>query len=179
MEKHSGIITFGGNPLTLAGKMIKVGDIAPGFSVLNADLSPFTYNKGKVTVISVVPSIDTGICDAQTRRFNQEAANLDIDILTISCDLPFALGRYCAAAGIDKVKTLSDHRDLDFGSKYGFIIDELRLLSRGIIIIDKDGVVKYVEYVAEVASHPNYDLAIEEVKKLTEVKGGCSCCDCD
>ncbi len=167
MEKHSGIITFGGNPLTLVGKIIKVGDKAPEFTVLNPDLTPFTFNKsGKVTIISVVPSIDTGICDAQTRRFNQEAANLDMDILTISCDLPFALGRYCAAAGIDKVKTLSDHKDLDFGSKYGFVIDELRILSRGIVIVDKNGVVKYVEYVKEVASHPDYEIALAEAKKI-------------
>jgi thioredoxin-dependent peroxiredoxin len=179
MEKHSGIITFGGNPLTLAGTIIKVGDKAPEFTVLNPDLSPFTFNhSGKVTIISVVPSIDTGICDAQTRRFNQEAANLDMDILTISCDLPFALGRYCAAAGIDKVKTLSDHRALDFGAKYGFIIEELRLLSRGIVIVDKEGIVKYVEYVKEVASHPDYDVALAEAKKLLKSDSECGCCGC-
>jgi thiol peroxidase len=168
MEKHTGKITFGGNPLTLVGNLAKVGEKAPEFTVLNADLSPFSLSStaGKVRIISVVPSIDTGICDAQTRRFNQEAANLDVEILTISCDLPFALGRYCAAAGIDKVKTLSDHRDLDFGYKYGFVIEELRLLSRGIIIIDKNDVIKYVEYVGEVASHPNYDVALAEAKKL-------------
>ncbi len=179
MEKHSGIITFGGNPLTLAGKMIKTGDKAPEFTVLNPDLSPFTFNSdGKVTIISVVPSIDTGICDSQTRRFNQEAANLDMDILTISCDLPFALGRYCAAAGIDKVKTLSDHHSLDFGSKYGFVIDELRILSRGIVIVDQNGVVKYVEYVKEVASHPDYETALAEAKKLLKSDSGCGCCGC-
>lgn len=167
MEKHSGLITFGGNPLTLVGKIIKVGDKAPEFTALNPDLTPFSFkNNGKVTIISVVPSIDTGICDAQTRRFNQEAANLDMDILTISCDLPFALGRYCGAAGIDKVKTISDHKDLDFGLKYGFAIDELRLLSRGIVIVDKNGVVKYVEYVKEVATHPDYEIALAEAKKL-------------
>jgi thiol peroxidase len=168
MEKHTGKITFGGNPLTLVGSLVKIGDKAPDFTVLNSDLSPFSLNStaGKVRIISVVPSIDTGICDAQTRRFNQEAANLDVEILTVSCDLPFALGRFCAAAGIDKVKTLSDHRDLDFGYKYGFVIEELRLLSRGIVIIDKNDVIKYVEYVAEVASHPNYDVAIAEAKKL-------------
>ena len=168
MEKHTGKITFGGNPLTLVGNLAKVGEKAPEFTALNADLSPFSLSStaGKVRIISVVPSIDTGICDAQTRRFNQEAANLDVEILTISCDLPFALGRYCAAAGIDKVKTLSDHRDLDFGYKYGFVIEELRLLSCGIIIIDKNDVIKYVEYVGEVASHPNYDVALAEAKKL-------------
>ena len=168
MEKHTGIITFGGNPMTLVGTIAKVGEIAPDFTVLNADLSPFNFSStaGKVRIISVVPSIDTGICDAQTRRFNQEAANLDVEILTISCDLPFALGRYCATAGIDKVKTMSDHRMLDFGHKYGFVIDELRLLSRGIVIVDKNNEIKYVEYVSEVASHPNYDMALAEAKKL-------------
>jgi len=168
MEKHIGKITFGGNPLTLVGKIVKVGDIAPDFSALNADLSPFNFSSlnDKVRIISVVPSIDTGICDAQTRRFNQEAANLNLDIITISCDLPFALGRYCAAAGIDKVITLSDHRDLDFGYKYGFVIDELRILARGVIIVGKDNLVKYVEYVSEVGSHPDYELALTEAKKL-------------
>lgn len=168
MEKHIGKITFGGNPLTLAGTLIKVGDKAPDFTVLNADLTPFSLKStaGKVRIISVVPSIDTGICDAQTRRFNQESAGLEVEILTVSVDLPFALGRYCAAAGIDKVKTLSDHKDLDFGYKYGFVIDELRILSRGIIIVDKDDTVKYVEYVKEVGSHPNYETALKEAKKL-------------
>ncbi len=169
MEKHTGIITFGGNPLTLNGTLTKVGQKALDFTVLGADLKPIKLSDsaGKVRIISVVPSIDTGICDAQTRRFNQEAANFEnVEILTISCDLPFALGRYCAAAGIDKVKTLSDHRDLDFGLKYGFVIEELRILSRGIIVIDKNDIVTYVEYVAEVASHPDYDKALAEVKKI-------------
>ncbi len=169
MEKHTGIVTFGGNPLTLNGTLTKVGQKALDFSVLGPDLKPvkLSDSSGKVRLISVVPSIDTGICDAQTRRFNVEAAKLEnVEILTISCDLPFALGRYCATAGIDKVKTLSDHKDLDFGIKYGFLIEELRLLSRGIVIIDKNDVVTYVEYVAEVASHPNYDKALEEIKKL-------------
>jgi thiol peroxidase len=169
MEKHTGMITFGGNPLTLTGELVKVGDKAKDFTVLANDLHPHKLSDydGKIKIISVVPSVDTGICAAQTRRFNEEAAKMeDVIILTISCDLPFALGRFCAAEGIDKVVTLSDHKETDFGLKYGFLIDELRLLSRGIVIIDKAGVVRYVEYVKEVASHPDYDKALEAAKSL-------------
>lgn len=169
MIKNTGIITFGGNPLTLLGEMTKTGTKAVDFTVLANDLKPRTLGEfsGKVKIISVVPSIDTGICSAQTRRFNEEAAALgDVVILTISCDLPFALGRFCAAEGIDKVITLSDHKNTDFGLKYGFLIDELRLLSRGIIVIDKNDTITYVEYVKEVASHPDYDKALAAAKEL-------------
>lgn len=169
MEKHQGVITFGGNPLTLVGNIVKVGDTAKDFTVLSNDLKPHKlsdYN-GKVRILSIVPSIDTGVCAAQTRHFNVDAAKLEnVVILTISCDLPFALGRFCGAEGIDKVITLSDHKDTDFGLKYGFLIDELRLLTRGIVIIDRDGIVKYVEYVKEVTTHPNYDKALEVAKSL-------------
>jgi thiol peroxidase len=169
MKKNTGIITFGGNPLTILGEMVKKGDKALDFTVLGNDLSPVKLSdfEGKVRIISSVPSVDTGVCAAQTRRFNVEAANLgDVKILTISCDLPFALGRFCAAEGIEKVVTLSDHKEVDFGSKYGFLIEELRLLARGIVIIDKTGIVQYVEYVKEVTDHPNYDNALAEAKKL-------------
>lgn len=169
MEKHSGIITFAGNPLTLNGTLSKVGEKAQDFTVLANDLKPHKlsdYN-GKIRIISVVPSVDTGVCAAQTRKFNVEATNLeDVVILTISCDLPFALGRFCAAEGIDKVITLSDHKDTDFGIKYGFLIEELRLLARGIVVVDKEGIIRYVEYVKEVTTHPDYDKAIEAVKNL-------------
>ncbi len=169
MEKRTGIITFGGNPLTLAGKEIKVGDKAPDFYGLNDKLEPVKLSDfdGKARIISVFPSIDTPVCAAQTRRFNVEAANLgDVQILTVSCDLPFALGRFCAAEGIDKEITLSDHKELDFGLKYGFAIDELRLLSRGVVVVDKDGIVKYVQYVKEITEEPDYDAAIKAVKEL-------------
>ncbi len=169
MEKRTGVITFGGNPLTLAGNEIKVGAKAPDFYALNSKLQPVKLSDfdGKVRIISVFPSIDTPVCAAQTRRFNVEAANLgDVQILTVSCDLPFALGRFCAAEGIDKEITLSDHKELDFGLKYGFAIDELRLLSRGVVVVDKDGVVKHVEYVKEITEEPDYDSAIEAVKKI-------------
>ena len=135
MKKNEGVITFAGNPLTLLGEMVKTGNMAQDFTVLANDLKPHKLSdyKGKVCIISVVPSVDTGVCAAQTRRFNEEAAKLgDVIILTISCDLPFALGRFCAAEGIDKVITLSDHKETDFGLKYGFLIEQLRLLARGI-----------------------------------------------
>ncbi|OIJ18246.1 lipid hydroperoxide peroxidase [Anaerobacillus alkalidiazotrophicus] len=162
-------VTFKGNPITLIGNEVKVGDKAPQFSVLENDLTPFTLEniKDKVTVISVVPSLDTGVCDAQTRRFNEEAAKLNgVDILTISVDLPFAQKRWCGAVGIEKVKTLSDHRDLSFGTAYGVAIEELRLLTRAVFVINSKGEVAYVEYVSEATDHPNYEAAIEAAKAL-------------
>jgi len=169
MKKNTGIITFGGNPLTLLGEMVKPGDKALDFTVLSNDLKPVKLSdyKGKIRIISSVPSVDTGVCAAQTRRFNVEAAKLnDVVILTISADLPFALGRFCAAEGIDKVITLSDHKEMDFGSKYGFLIEELRLLSRGIVVVDKDDTVRYVEFVKEITTHPDYDKVLMEVTKI-------------
>lgn len=169
MEKRKDLVTMGGNPVTLLGKEIKVGDKAPDFTVLRSDLSPFTLEDAGngVKIISVVPSLDTGVCELQTINFNETATELgNVTILTISVDLPFAQKRFCSANNIDKVVTLSDHRDLSFGMNYGFVIEEFRLLSRGIVILDKDNVVRYVEYVKEVTNHPDYDKAIEEVKKL-------------
>src|SRR5699024_2520024 len=162
-------ITFQGNPVTLVGEQVKVGDKAPDFTVLANDLSPVSLadSEGKVRLISVVPSLDTGVCAAQTRRFNEEAGNLsdDVQILTISVDLPFAKARWCGAEGIDAVQTLSDHKDLSFGKAYGTVIEELRLLARSVFVVDKDDNVTYVEYVTEVTDHPNYDAALEAAKK--------------
>jgi thioredoxin-dependent peroxiredoxin len=169
MKKNEGVITFGGNPVTLLGELVKTGDRAQDFTALTKDLKPhkLSDNKGKVVIISSVLSVDTGICAAQTRHFNVDAASLnDVVILTISCDLPFTLGRFCAAEGIDKVITLSDHKDTDFGLKYGFLMEELRMLARGIVVIDKEGIVRYAEYVKEVGSDPDFDKALAEVKKL-------------
>lgn len=169
MTRNAGITTFKGNPLTLLGDMVKEGEKAKDFTVLANDLSPVKLSDfdGKVRVLSLAPSVDTGICAEQTRRFNKEATKLgDTVVLAISMDLPFALGRFCAAEGIDAVKTLSDHKDADFGTKYGFLIEELRLLNRGIVVIDKAGVVQYVEFVKENTTHPDYDKALEAVKKL-------------
>ncbi|MFZ0446074.1 MAG: thiol peroxidase [Bacillus sp. (in: firmicutes)] len=161
-------ITFGGNPVTLLGNEVKVGDKAPNFTVLANDLSPVTLedSKGSVRLISVVPSLDTGVCDAQTRRFNEEAAKFDnVQILTISVDLPFAQGRWCGAAGVDKVQTLSDHRDLSFGEAYGIAIQEHRLLARAVFVVDSNDTVTYAEYVSEATDHPNYEAAIEAAKQ--------------
>mgnify|MGYP003488565895 FL=1 len=161
-------ITFKQNPITLIGNEVKVGDTAPDFTVLANDLSPVTLqdSKGKTRLISVVPSLDTGTCDAQTRKFNENAAELgeDVVILTVSNDLPFAQKRWCAAAGIDSVQTLSDHRDLSFGKAYGVAIEELSLLTRSIFVVDSNDKVTYVEYVPEATEHPNYEKAIEAVK---------------
>lgn len=169
VEKRAGFVTMGGNPVTLIGKEIKVGDKGPDFTALTKDLKPYSLKDvgDKVKIISVVPSLDTGVCELQTINFNKTASDLeDVVILTISVDLPFAQKRFCEAQNIDKVITLSDHKELSFGMNYGFVMDELRLLSRGIVIMDENNIVKYVEYVKEVGEHPNYDKAIEEVKKL-------------
>ena len=160
-------VTFKGNPITLVGNEVKVGDKASDFTVLANDLSKVSLSdsKGSVRLISVVPSIDTGVCDAQTRRFNEEAAKLDnVEILTISVDLPFAQKRWCGANGIENVQTLSDHRDLSFGEAYGVIMQELRLLARAVFVVDSNDQVTYVEYVSEGTDHPNYEAAIEAAK---------------
>lgn len=169
MKETTGKITMKGNPLTLVGEPIKVGDQAPDFTVSGSGLDPVKLSDydGKVRVLAIYPSIDTGVCQAQNRRFNAEASKLgDAAILSISCDLPFAQSRFCAAEGLDKVVTLSDHKEVDFGSKYGFLIKELRLLARGTVVIDKDGTVKYVEYVPEVTTEPDYESALKVVEEL-------------
>ena len=161
-------ITFKNSPLTLLGNEVKVGEVAPDFSVLRNDLSVATLSDyaGKVKIISVVPSIDTGVCDAQTRRFNEEASQLgDVKILTISVDLPFAQKRWCAAAGIENVEVLSDHRNLSFGEAYGVVIAELRLLARAVFVIDSEDKVVYTEYVSEATNHPDYEAAIAAAKE--------------
>ena len=160
-------VTFKGNSVTLLGTEVKVGDTAPDFQVLANNLTPVTLenSKGHVRIISVVPSIDTGVCDQQTRRFNEEAANLEgVKVLTISVDLPFAQGRWCGAAGIENVELLSDHRDLSFGHAYGVVIESLRLLTRAIFVIDSNDKVTYVEYVSEATNHPDYEAAIAAAK---------------
>ena len=172
MTERTDMITFGGAPLTLVGTTPAVGDAAPDATLLDNDLNPVTISSfaGKVMVVSVVPSLDTGVCDLQTRRFNEEAAGLgdDVQILTISMDLPFAQARWCGAAGVDQLQTLSDHRTAEFGDAYGLTIKELRLLARAVLVIDADGVVRYVQIVPEVTEHPDYDAAIAAAKALTE-----------
>ncbi|WP_274307724.1 thiol peroxidase [Solibacillus daqui] len=165
-------VTFINKPVTLIGNEIKVGDQAPDFTVLANDLSPVTLkdSEGKVRLFSVVPSLDTGVCDQQTRKFNEAAAELgdNVIIYTVSMDLPFAQRRWCGAAGIDKVVTVSDHRDASFGEAYGVHMKELRLLARSIFVVDENGKVAYVEYVSEGTTHPNYEAALEAVKELSK-----------
>jgi len=170
MEENSGIITMKGNPLTLIGKQPKVGEDAPDFEVLDNDLSPVRLSsfRGKICVIASVPSLDTPVCDMETRRFNEEAGILgpDVVILTISMDLPFAQKRWCGAAGVDKVTTLSDHLSASFGEAYGVLIKELRLLARGVFVVDGDGIVQYVQIVKEVTVEPDYEDVLGALKKL-------------
>ena len=170
MEERTNLITMKGNPLTLLGPELKVGDKAPDFEALNTDLSPvrFSSYQGKVRIIASVPSLDTAVCDMETRRFNQEAGDLgpDVVILTLSMDLPFAQKRWCGAAGVDKVITLSDHRDASFGAAYGILIKELRLLARSVFVVDREGVIQYVELVKELTEEPQYDRVLGAVKKI-------------
>lgn len=166
--KREAAITFKGNAKTLVGPEIKVGDKAPTFTVLANDLSPVTLedSKGKVRLISVVPSVDTGVCDLQTRKFNEEAANLNgLEVLTISMDLPFAQKRWCGAAGLENAKVLSDHREASFGTAFGVLIEDMRLLARAVFVVDANDTVTYVEYVSEATNHPDYDAALEAAKK--------------
>ena len=152
-----------GNPMTLVGPELKPGDAAPDFSVVDSSLKPVTLadTAGHVRIVSVVPSLDTPVCDAQTKRFNEAAASLPgIDILTVSMDLPFAQKRWCGAFGVDKIKMLSDHREASFGSRYGTLIKELRIESRAIFVVDRENTINYAEYVKEVADHPNYEAAL-------------------
>jgi thioredoxin-dependent peroxiredoxin len=152
-----------GNPLTLIGPELKAGDPAPEFKLVDNSLKNVTLadTGHNVRIISVVPSLDTPVCDAQTKRFNEEASKLPgVDILTVSMDLPFAQKRWCGAFGVDKVKMLSDHRDGSFGANYGTLIKDLRIESRAIFVLDKGNTVRHVEYVKEVADHPNYDSAL-------------------
>lgn len=169
MKESSVKVTFAGNPLTLLGNEIKVGDKAPEFVAVGAGLTAVKLSDfgGKKVIIAVYPSVDTSVCAAQNRRFNAEANELkDTVVLSISCDLPFAQSRFCAAEGLENIITISDHKDLDFGEKYGFVIKELRLLARGTVVIDQSGVVRYAEYVPEVTNEPDYKAAMDVVKGL-------------
>lgn len=165
------MITFAGNPINILGTKSTQGNQAPDFTAVKQDLSPFKLSdlpKDKVKVISVAPSIDTGVCSLQTIFFNQEAATYkdDVELVTITVDLPFAQKRYCAAEGIDNLTVVSDYQAHDFGMKYGFLIEGLKLLTRGVVVIDKNNDIQYVEYVKEVTDEPNYDAALEVMKTL-------------
>jgi len=161
--ERAGATTLKGNPLTLVGPELKPGDKAPNFSMVDNGLKAVTLGDtgSAVRIFSVVPSLDTPVCDAQTKRFNEEAASLPgVEIYTVSMDLPFAQKRWCGAFAVDKVKMLSDHKDGSFGSSWGTLIKELRIESRAIFVLNKDNSVRYVEYVKEVADFPNYDAAL-------------------
>jgi thiol peroxidase len=170
MEERIGVITMRGKPLTLVGQELKEGDPAPDFEVLDNGLSPVKLAsfKGKVCVISSVPSLDTPVCDTETRRFNQEAGKLsaDVQILTISMDLPFAQKRWCGAAGVDKVVTLSDHRNASYGTTYGVLIKDLRLLARAVFVLDREGIIRYIQIVKETTEEPDYEAVLDAVNNL-------------
>ncbi len=170
MTERSNVITFKSNPVTLVGSEVKVGQAAPDFQVTANDLSPIslaTY-KGKVVILSVVPSLDTAVCDLQTRRFNQDAGDLGDQavVLTVSMDLPFAQKRWCGTAGVENVVTASDYKDRSFGAAYGLYIKELGLLARAVLVIDPQGVIRYQQIVPEVTQEPDYDAALNAAKAL-------------
>ncbi len=162
------VTTLHGNPLALVGPELKVGDKAPEFELTGPDLKPVTLGSGgTVRIISVVPSLDTPVCDAQTKRFNDEIAKMDgVEVYTVSMDLPFAQSRWCGAFGVDKVKMLSDHKSASFGTHYGTLIEALRIESRAIFVVDKNNVIQHVEYVSEVADHPDYAPALAAAARL-------------
>jgi len=171
MAERTGAVTMKGNPLTLVGNEVKVGQKAPDAELAANDLSAVKLSsvcQGKVCVITSVPSLDTPVCDTETRRFNEAAGGLgkDVIIVTVSMDLPFAQKRWCGAAGVENVQTLSDYRGTDFGKAYGVLIKDLRLLARAVFVVDKAGTVRYVELVKEVTSEPDYDAALKAAKEL-------------
>ncbi len=163
-------VKFGGNAFTLAGSELKIGTKAPKFSTIDGSLKEVTLDnfKGKVKLISIFPSIDTGVCSLQTKKFNDKAGTYGdkVAFIAMSVDLPFALKRFCSAEGINNLTPLSDHKKTDFGQNYGFLINELRLLARGVVVIDKNDIVQYFEIVPEIGHEPNYDEAIAAVDKL-------------
>lgn len=169
MAERANAITLKGNPMTLLGNEVKVGDTAPEATVVANDLSEVNISsyKGKKLIISAVPSLDTPVCDVETKRFNTEAANLkDVVVLTVSADLPFAQKRWCGAAGVSNVVTLSDYRYGSFGENYGVMIKGLKILARCIFVVDASGKVCHVQLVKEVAQEPDYAAVLNAVKSL-------------
>ncbi len=174
MEERTDITKFQGNPVTLLGPKLKVGDQAPDFQVVDTSLAPVTLAdfKGKTKIICAVPSLDTPVCDTEIRRFNQEAALLpdSVVVLTISLDLPFAQKNWCAGAGVERVKTLSDYQDRSFGLAYGVLIKELKLLSRAIFIIDAEDKISYIQHVPEITQEPDYAAVLVTAKNNIDIK---------
>jgi thioredoxin-dependent peroxiredoxin len=167
MSERKGVITFKGGPLTLEGPELKVGQKAPDAELTGNDLSPVKISSfaGKTIVLSCVPSLDTPVCDIQTRKFNEKAgkAGSDVVVLTVSMDLPFAQKRWCGAAGVDHVKTLSDYKGAKFAAAYGLLIKELHLIARAVIVLDKQQIIRYIQIVPEVTSEPDYDAALKAI----------------
>jgi len=170
MTRRSGLVKMRSNPVTLVGDPVEIGQHAPDFSAIGTDMKPVNFSsfKGKICVIYSVPSLDTPVCDRTTRRFNEEATQLGthVNVLAISMDLPFAQARWCAAADIKGVQTLSDHRDASFGTSYGVLIDEMRLLARAVFVVDTGGVIRYAQIVDDVVNEPDFDAALRAVKDL-------------
>ena len=170
MEQRTGLVTMKGKPLTMVGNDVKIGQKAPDFVAIDNNLAAvkFSTYHGKICIISSVISLDTPVCDIQTRKFNEEASRLGsgVVILTLSMDLPFAQKRWCGAAGVDRIQTLSDHRDASFGTSYGVLIKEHRLLARAIFLVDREGLLQYKELVKEVTHEPDYDAVLSQLKKL-------------
>jgi len=168
--ERRGAVTSKGKPFTLLGPELKIGDRAPDFEVVGTDFNPVTLadTGGKIRIFSVVPSLDTPVCDTMTRRFNKEAANLPgVQIFTVSMDLPFAQSRWCSAAGVRKLVMLSDHRKGSFGASYGTLVKETRLESRAIFVVDEGGTIRHAEYVKEIGDQPDYAAAFKAVQNLT------------
>ena len=169
MKERKSVITMKGNPLTLLGEELALGRHSPDAEVVAEDMSTVRLSsfRGKVCIISSVPSLDTLVCDRQTRRFNEEAGKLghNVAVLTISMDLPFAQNRWCGAAGIKNVRTISDHKKADFGNAYGVLIKDLRLLARAVFVVDKKGVICYIEIVDELSHEPDYQAALKAAKE--------------
>ena len=170
MTERVGAVIFGGKPAALLGNELKVGDAAPDFTAVGNDLKPVALSqlKGKVVVVASVPSLDTPTCDLETRRFNAEAVKLgpDVVILTVSMDLPFAQKRWCGAAGVDRVVTVSDHRDASFGIGYGVLLKDVRLLAGAVFVLDRQGVIRYMQLVKETGTEPDYAPVLQAVKEL-------------
>ncbi|MGQ9678437.1 MAG: thiol peroxidase [bacterium] len=171
MEEHYGLVTVQGKPVTLVGPQLTVGNQAPDFTVIGTEMQTVNRDqfKGKILVLLSVPSLDTPVCDLEARRFNQEAANLgaDVNVMLVSMDLPFAQKRWCGAAGVERILTVSDHRDASFGTSYGVLIKELRLLARAVFVLDREGVIRYIQLVPEIGKEPDYASVIEAIRKIT------------
>ena len=170
MSYKARTVTLGGNPVKLIGTPLEIGQKAPEFQAVDADMKPYSFmgEGNKISVISAVGSLDTAVCDTETRRFNEEAVRFgdQVEIITVSRDLPFAQKRWCGTAGIDRVKVVSDYKDASFGMKYGVLVDESRLLARAVFVIDRKGIIQYIQLVPEIGQEPDYDAVIKAVKRL-------------